>query len=92
MTPFHIGALREHGMSPIHRLSFPRVWEVADAMGPLYRDLCDRLASADSPATLESAEFAFDSARASLHASEEKLLDRLLESRREALAEVGAGI
>jgi ribonuclease HII len=92
MTPFHIGALREHGMSPIHRLSFPRVWEVADAMGPLYRDLCDRLAAADSPATLESAEFAFDSARASLHASEEKLLDRLLESRREALAEVGAGV
>jgi ribonuclease HII len=92
MTPFHIGALREHGMSPIHRLSFPRVWEVADAMGPLYRDLCDRLAAADSPATLESAEFAFDSARASLHPSEEKLLERMLESRRDALAEVGAHI
>jgi ribonuclease HII len=92
MTPQHVGALREHGLSPIHRLSFPRVWEVADAMGPLYRELCDRLAAADSAATLESAEFAFDSARASLHASEEKLLDRLLESRREALAELGAGL
>jgi hypothetical protein len=66
------------------------VWEEADAMGPLYRDLCDRLAAADSPASLESAEFAFDAARASLHASEEKLLQRLLESRREALAELGA--
>ena len=89
-TPHHMGALREHGLSPIHRLSFPRVWEEADAMGPLYRELCDRLAGADSAATLESAEFAFDAARASLHASEEKLLQRLLESRREALAELGA--
>ena len=50
----------------------------------------DRLAAADSPAALESAEFAFDAARAALHASEEKLLQRLLESRREALAELGA--
>jgi ribonuclease HII len=89
MTPHHIGALRTHGLSPIHRLSFPRVWEEADAMGPLYRELCDRLAAADSTASLESAEFAFDAARASLHASEEKLLQRLLESRRDALAEVG---
>jgi ribonuclease HII len=89
-TPHHMGALREHGLSPIHRLSFPRVWEEADAMGPLYRELCDRLAGADSAATLESAEFAFDAARASLHASEEKLLQRLLESRREALAELDA--
>ena len=85
-TPQHMGALRKHGLSPIHRLSFPRVWEEADAMGPLYRELCDRLAGADSAATLESAEFAFDAARASLHASEEKLLQRLLESRREALS------
>ncbi|HET9333231.1 MAG TPA: ribonuclease HII [Gemmatimonadota bacterium] len=87
-TAQHMEALRAHGMCPIHRLSFPRVWEEADAMGPLYRDLCDRLAAADSPASLESAEFAFDAARASLHASEEKLLQRLLESRREALAEL----
>ena len=90
MTPHHVSALREHGLSPIHRLSFPRVWEEADAMGPLYRDLCDRLTAADTAASLESAEFAFDAARASLHASEEKLLQRLLESRREALAELGA--
>jgi ribonuclease HII len=90
MTPQHVSALREHGLSPIHRLSFPRVWEEADAMGPLYRDLCDRLTAADSAGSLESAEFAFDAARASLHASEEKLLQRLLESRREALAELGA--
>jgi ribonuclease HII len=90
MTPYHVSALREHGLSPIHRLSFPRVWEEADAMGPLYRELCDRLAGADSAASLESAEFAFDAARASLHASEEKLLQRLLESRRETLAELGA--
>jgi ribonuclease HII len=90
MTPQHVSALRQHGLSPIHRLSFPRVWEEADAMGPLYRDLCDRLTAADSAASLESAEFAFDAARASLHASEEKLLQRLLESRRESLAEVGA--
>lgn len=90
MTPQHVSALRQHGLSPIHRLSFPRVWEEADAMGPLYRDLCDRLTAADSAASLESAEFAFDAARASLHASEEKLLQRLLDSRREALAELGA--
>ena len=90
MTPQHVSALRQHGLSPIHRLSFPRVWEEADAMGPLYRDLCNRLTAADSAASLESAEFAFDAARASLHASEEKLLQRLLDSRREALAELGA--
>ena len=89
-TAFHMQALRVHGLSPIHRLSFPRVWEEADAMGPLYREIRDRLAEADSPASLESAEFAFDAARASLHASEEKLLQRLLESRRETLAELGA--
>ena len=89
-TAYHMQALRVHGLSPIHRLSFPRVWEEADAMGPLYRELRDRLAEADSPASLESAEFAFDAARASLHASEEKLLQRLLESRRETLAELGA--
>lgn len=89
-TAQHMAALRAHGLSPIHRLSFPRVWEEADAMGPLYRELCGRLTGADSAASLESAEFAFDAARASLHASEEKLLQRLLESRREALAELGA--
>jgi ribonuclease HII len=90
LTPQHVAALRKHGLSPIHRLSFPRVWEEADAMGPLYRELCSRLTAADSAASLESAEFAFDAARASLHASEEKLLQRMLESRREALAELGA--
>jgi len=91
MTPEHIRALRAHGLSPFHRLSFPRVWEEADAMGPLYRQLFDQLASADSAATLEAAEFAFDTARASLHASEEKLLQRVLETRRAAVAELGAG-
>ena len=91
MTPEHIRALRAHGLSPFHRLSFPRVWEEADAMGPLYRELFDRLAAADSAATLEAAQFAFDAGRASLHASEEKLLQRVLESRRSAVAELGAG-
>jgi len=88
-TAGHLAALRAHGLSPIHRLSFPRVWEEADVMGPLYRDLYGRLAGADSAASLESVEFAFDASRASLHASEEKLLQRLLDSRREALAELG---
>jgi ribonuclease HII len=91
MTPEHIRALRAHGLSPFHRLSFPRVWEEADAMGPLYRALFDQLAAADSTASLEAAQFAFDAARASLHASEEKLLQRVLESRRAAVAEVGIG-
>jgi ribonuclease HII len=91
MTPEHIRALRAHGLSPFHRLSFPRVWEEADAMGPLYRSLFDQLAAADSTASLEAAQFAFDAARASLHASEEKLLQRVLESRRAAVAEVGVG-
>ena len=89
MTPQHVAALRAHGLSPIHRLSFPRVWEEADAMGPLYRDLHARLERADSAAALESAEFDFDAARASLHASEEKLLQRLLDTRRQTLAELG---
>lgn len=91
MTPEHVRALRTHGLSPFHRLSFPRVWEEADAMGPLYRELFDRLAAADSTAALEAAEFAFDTARASLHASEEKLLQRVLDSRRAAVAELGNG-
>jgi ribonuclease HII len=91
MTPEHIRALRSNGLSPFHRLSFPRVWEEADAMGPLYRELFDRLAAADSAASLEAAQFAFDAARASLHASEEKLLQRVLESRRSAVAELVAG-
>lgn len=91
MTPEHIRALRANGLSPFHRLSFPRVWEEADAMGPLYRELFDQLAAADSEATLEAAQFAFDAARASLHASEEKLLQRVLESRRSAVAELVAG-
>lgn len=89
-TPEHLGALRAHGMSPFHRRSFPRVWEEADAMGPLYRDLADQLASAATRAELEAAEFAFDSSRAALHASEEKLLERLLETRRGAV--VGDGV
>ena len=91
MTPEHIRALRAHGLSPIHRLSWPRVWEEADAMGPLYRDLFGRLAAAGTAAELEAVEFAFDAARASLHASEEKLLQRLLDGRRAAVAEVGHG-
>jgi ribonuclease HII len=91
MTPAHIRALREHGLSPIHRLSWPRVWEEADAMGPLYRELFEGFAAAETAAALEAAEFAFDSARPSLHASEEKLLQRLLEARRAAVAEVGHG-
>ncbi len=91
MTPEHVRALRSHGLSPIHRLSFPRVWEEADAMGPLYRQLFDQLAAADTTAALEAAEFAFDAARASLHASEEKLLQRVLDSRRAAVAELGSG-
>ncbi len=83
MTPEHIRALRKHGVTPIHRLSFPRVWAEADAMGPLYRDIEAQLAKAETTSTLEAAEFALDAARASLHASEERLLQRLLESRRE---------
>jgi hypothetical protein len=90
MTPQHVAALRAHGLSPIHRLSFPRVWEEADAMGPLYRDLHGRLERAESAAELEAVEFGFDVARASLHPSEEKLLQRLLEARRQTLAELGA--
>ncbi|MDX1623394.1 MAG: ribonuclease HII [Gemmatimonadota bacterium] len=89
MTPQHVRALQEHGLSPIHRLSFPRVWEEADAMGPLYRELMGKLADAESAAELESAEFDLDAARARLHPSEEKLLQRLLDARREALAEAG---
>lgn len=88
MTPAHIGALRAHGLSPIHRLSFPRVWEEADAMGPLYREMVDRLERADSRAALEAAEFAIDAARALLHPSEERLLQRLLDARRGAVAEL----
>jgi ribonuclease HII len=91
MTPAHIGALRAHGLSPIHRLSFPRVWEEADAMGPLYRAMAGRLERADSPAALEAAEFAIDAARALLHPSEERLLQRLLDAQRSAVTEfVGA--
>lgn len=85
MTPAHVAALRAHGLSPIHRLSFPRVWEEADAMGSLYRDLCSRLRQAGGPASLEAAEFALDAGRAALHPSEERLLDRLLEERRNDL-------
>jgi ribonuclease HII len=88
MTPAHIGALRAHGLSPIHRLSFPRVWEEADAMGPLYREMVDRLERADSRAALEAAEFAIDAARALLHPSEERLLQRLLDAQRGAVAEL----
>lgn len=88
MTPEHVRALRAYGLCPIHRLSWPRVWEEADAMGPLYRELWDRLVTAETVAALEAAVFAFDGARASLHASEEKLLDRLLETRRQSLAEL----
>lgn len=91
MTPAHVRALREHGLSPIHRLSWPRVWEEADAMGPLYRELFERLAGAETAAALEAAEFALDAARASLHPSEEKLLQRLFDARRAAVAEVGHG-
>ncbi len=86
MTPQHVAALREHGLCPIHRLSFPCVWEEADAMGELYRELFDRLTGAGTTAELEAAEFAFDAARASLHPSEEKLLQRVLDERREAVA------
>lgn len=91
MTPAHVEALRAHGLCPFHRLSFPRVWEEADAMGPLYRELADRLEEAGSAAALEAVEFAFDARRAALHACEERLFRRLLESKREALAEEGAG-
>ncbi|HUP01374.1 MAG TPA: ribonuclease HII [Gemmatimonadota bacterium] len=90
MTRAHIEALRAHGLSPIHRLSFPRVWEEADAMGPLYRELLDRLERAESAAEMEAVEFVFDAARAALHPSEERLLQRLLEARRGAVAELAA--
>lgn len=88
MTPEHVEALRVHGLCPLHRLSFPRVWEEADAMGPLYRALMARLADAGTPADLEAVEFDLDAARAALHPSEEKLLQRVLEARREAVAEL----
>ena len=91
MTPAHVEALRCHGLCPFHRLSFPRVWEEADAMGPLYRDLAGRLETALSDADLEAVAFDFDARRAELHASEERLFARLLEARRDALAETGAG-
>ena len=90
MTRAHIQALRVHGLSPIHRLSFPRVWEEADAMGMVYREILSRLERAESMAELEGAEFAFDAARAALHPSEERLLQRLLEARRGAVAELSA--
>lgn len=90
MTPAHVEALRSHGLCPFHRLSFPRVWEEADAMGPLYRDLADRLEAVVSDADLEAVAFDFDARRAELHASEERLFARLLEARRDALAETGA--
>lgn len=86
MTPEHIEALRQHGLCPIHRLSFPRVWEEADAMGERYREIESLLTRADSVASLEAAEFALDAARATLHAAEERLLQRRLEEQREALA------
>lgn len=89
MTPAHVDALRVHGLCPFHRLSFPRVWEEADAMGPLYRELADRLEGARSAAGLEAVEFDFDACRAALHKCEERLFRRLLEAKREALAEVG---
>jgi ribonuclease HII len=91
MTPAHVEALRSHGLCPFHRLSFPRVWEEADAMGPLYRDLAGRLEGAVSDADLEAVAFDFDARRAELHASEERLFARLLEARRETVAETGAG-
>lgn len=91
MTPAHVEALRSHGLCPFHRLSFPRVWEEADAMGPLYRDLAGRLETAVSDADLEAVAFDFDARRAELHASEERLFARLLDARREAVAEAGAG-
>lgn len=87
LTPEHVQALRTHGLCPLHRLSWPRVWEEADCMGPVYRGLWDALSAAGTPAELEAAEFALDASRAALHASEEKLLNRLLEARREAVAE-----
>ncbi|MGH7571645.1 MAG: ribonuclease HII [Gemmatimonadota bacterium] len=89
MTPAHVEALRVHGLCPFHRLSFPRVWEEADAMGPLYRELADRLERTRTDAELEGVAFDFDARRAALHGSEERLFQRLLEARREALAEVG---
>ena len=92
MTRAHVEALRVHGLCPFHRLSFPRVWEEADAMGPLYRELGDRLESARSVADLEAVQFEFDARRAALHASEEKLFQRLLEAKREALAELGEAV
>lgn len=90
LTPEHVRALRAHGLCPLHRLSWPRVWEEADCMGPVYRELWDALATAGSQAELEAAEFALDASRAALHPSEEKLLDRLLEARRAAVAEPAA--
>ncbi len=89
MTPAHVEALRVHGLCPFHRLSFPRVWEEADAMGPLYRELAGRLERAGTDAQIEAVAFDFDARRAALHVSEERLFQRLLEARREALAEVG---
>jgi hypothetical protein len=85
-TQRHLAALRTRGLCPLHRLSVARVWREADAMGPVYRDLSDQLVAADSLSSLEAAEFAFDAARASLHASEEKLLRELLEQRRRVVA------
>lgn len=92
MTPAHVEALRSHGLCPFHRLSFPRVWEEADAMGPLYRDLADRLERAVSEADLEAVAFEFDARRAELHASEERLFARLLEARRELLGMTAPGL
>ena len=89
MTPAHVEALRHHGLCPFHRLSFPRVWEEADAMGPLYRELAGRLEAARSASDLEAVEFDFDARRAALHVSEERIFKRLLEAKRVALAEVG---
>lgn len=86
-TPQHVRALRRHGLSPIHRLSFPRVWEEADAMGPRYREIHRRLVEAETESELEAAAFALDAARAALHPSEEKLLQRLLDGRLSTVAE-----
>lgn len=85
MTAAHRAALRAHGLSPIHRLSFPRVWEEADAMGPVYRRLAARLEQAADAAALEAVEFDFDASRAALHPCEERLFAVRLEDRRATL-------
>jgi ribonuclease HII len=80
-TPEHCEAIRRHGPSEIHRMSFPVLRELCGECSPLFYELRRQLAVADRGLFLEQTEERLESSRAELNEMEQRRLRTMLARR-----------